>query len=157
MPDVKPIPAGYPQVSPYLAVDGANDAIEFYKGVFGAIERGRMAAPGGAIGHAELQIGDSVVMLSDAFPEFGNKSPKAIGGTPVTLSVYVEDVDSVYAKAIAAGATSIRPVEDQFYGDRSGLFEDPYGHRWSVSSRVENLTPEEMQSRAAKAMESMPG
>jgi PhnB protein len=152
MASVKAIPDGYPQVIPYLCTDGAAAAIEFYSDVFGATERVRMPAPDGKIGHAELQVGDSVVMLSDPFPEMGMKSPRDIGGTPVTLSVYVEDVDAVFQRALNGGAASLRPVEDQFYGDRSGQFEDPFGHRWSVSSHIEDVAPDEMARRAAEAM-----
>lgn len=152
MASVKPIPDEYPRVTPYLAVDGASAAIEFYTTVLGATERMRMPAPGDRVGHAELQIGDSMIMLADEFPEMGNKGPKTIGGSPVTLSVYVEDVDAVFAKALEAGATSLRDVEDQFYGDRSGQFEDPFGHRWSVSTHVEDVPPDEMERRAAAAM-----
>ncbi len=150
MADVKPIPDGYPQVAPYLCVDGAAEAIDFYSSVFGATERTRMAAPEGKIGHAELQIGDSVIMLSDEFPEMDHRGPRAVGGTPVTLSIYVDDVDAVFAKALTEGARELRPVEDQFYGDRSGQFEDPFGHRWSVASHVEDVSPEEMGRRAAE-------
>jgi PhnB protein len=152
MADVKPIPEGYPQVTPYLIVDGANAAIEFYRNVFGARERMRMPAPEGRVGHAELEFGDSLVMLADEFPDMGVRSPKATGGTPVTLSVYVEDVDAVFDAAVAAGATALRPVEDQFYGDRNGQFEDPFGHRWSVATHVEDVPPDEMEKRAAEAM-----
>ncbi len=148
---VKPIPDGYPQVTPYLCVDGADAAIEFYSTVLGARERMRMPDPDGGIGHAELQIGDSVIMLSDEFPQMGIRSPKAIGGTAVTISVYVEDVDSVFERAVGAGAKPLRPVEDQFYGDRSGQFEDPFGHRWSVATHVEDVPPDEMARRAAEA------
>ena len=157
MAAVKPIPDGYPQVSPYLCVAGASDAIEFYKAVLGATERVRMPAPGGMVGHAELQLGDSVIMLSDEFPEMGNVSPKSIGGSPVTIGVYVEDVDAVFERAIAQGATAERPVENQFYGDRSGLFVDPFGHRWSVSTHVEDVSPDEMAKRAAEMMQNMGG
>lgn len=152
MADVKPIPDGYPRVIPYLSVDGATDAIDFYAKVFGAKERLRMDAPNGKIGHAELQIGDSVVMLADAFPEMGGQSPKSIGGTPVTVMVYVDDVDDVFGRAIRAGATSERPVENHFYGDRAGQFEDPFGHKWFVATHVEDVSPEEMAKRAAVAM-----
>jgi PhnB protein len=155
--DVKPIPDGYPQVTPYLAVAGADDAIEFYGKVLGAKERMRMPMPGGRVGHAELQIGDSLIMLSDEFPEMGNKGPKTLGGTPVTISVYVDDVDAVFDRAIDAGAKELRPVEDQFYGDRSGQFEDPFGHRWSVATHVEDVPPDEMAARAEKAMAAMAG
>jgi PhnB protein len=152
MVTVKPIPDEYPQVIPYLCVDGASAAIEFYSDVLGATERMRMPAPGGKIGHAELELGDSMIMLSDEFPEMGQRSPKTIGGTPVTISVYVEDVDSVFDKAVKAGANALRPVENQFYGDRTGQFEDPFGHRWSVATRVEDVPPDEMAKRAAEAM-----
>jgi PhnB protein len=148
-PSVKPIPDGYPQVSPYLVVDGAAQAIDFYKQVLGASERMRMGGPEGRIGHAELQIGDSVVMLADEHPEMGYVGPKQIGGTPVTIGVYVEDVDKTFDTAVKAGAKSLRPVENQFYGDRSGQFEDPFGHRWSISTHVEDVSPEEMAKRAA--------
>jgi len=151
MADVKAIPDGYPQVIPYLSVDGAGAAIEFYSTVFGATERVRMPMPDGRVGHAELQIGDSVVMLADESPEMDVRGPKSVGGTPVTLSVYVEDVDAVFDKAIGAGASVLRPVDNQFYGDRSGQFEDPFGHRWSVATHVEDVTPEEMTRRAAEA------
>ena len=152
MASVKPIPDGYPQLTPYLAVNGAAAAIEFYSKVFGATERMRMPAPEGKVGHAELQIGDSVVMLADEFPEMGNRGPKTIGGSPVTLSVYVEDVDSVFDRALRAGATQIRPLENQFYGDRTGMFEDPFGHRWSIATHVEDVPPDEMERRAAEMM-----
>ena len=147
---IKPIPDGYPQVMPYLSVDGAARAIEYYKDVFGATERMRMPAPDGRIGHAELQIGSSVIMLSDEYPEMGIRGPKAVGGTPVTISVYVEDVDQVYDRAVKGGARAVQPVADQFYGDRSGQFEDPFGHRWNVASHVEDVDPEEMARRAAQ-------
>lgn len=148
----KPIPDGYPRLSPYLCIEGAAAAIDFYAEVLGAKERVRMPAPGGKVGHAELQLGDSVVMLSDEFPEMGNESPKTVGGTPVVLSVYVEDVDDVFDRAVKAGATVVSPVTTQFYGDRSGLFEDPFGHRWSVATHVEDVAPDEMARRAAEAM-----
>ncbi len=149
MATVNPIPDGYPRVTPYLCVDGAAAAIDFYTAVFKATERMRMASPDGRIGHAELQLGPAVIMLSDEHPEIDVRGPKAFGGTPVTISVYVEDVDAVFARALAAGARSLRPVADQFYGDRVGQFEDPFGHRWHVASHVEDISPEEMQKRAA--------
>jgi PhnB protein len=147
---VDPIPSGYPRVSPYLCCRGAADAIEFYKDVLGATERMRM--PGDSpenIGHAELEIGSSIVMLADEFPDHGFLSPQTLGGSPVTVHVYVEDVDAVFARALERGATETRPVEDQFYGDRLGQFTDPWGHRWSVASHVEDVSPEEMGRRAA--------
>ena len=149
---VKPIPDGYPQVSPYLAVDNARGAIEFYGHAFGATERMHMPDPSGRIGHAELLIGDSVVMLSDEYPEMGVRGPKTLGGSPVMISVYVDDVDAVYDRAVKAGAKAVRPVENQFYGDRSGQFEDPFGHRWSVSPHIEDVPPDERAKRAAEAM-----
>ena len=152
MGDVKAIPDGYPQVIPSLAVDGAAAAIDFYCEVFGATVRMRMDGPDGRVGHAELQLGDSVLMVADEFPEVGHRGPRAIGGTPVTLSVYVEDVDATFAAAVAAGAKELRPVEDQFYGDRVGHFEDPFGHRWSVGTHVEDISEDEMARRAEEAM-----
>jgi PhnB protein len=148
MPKVKPIPDGYPQLTPYICVDGAADAIEFYRRVLDATERMRMPGPDGKIGHAELQIGNAVLMLSDEFPEYGAVSPRTVGGTPCTLSLYVEDVDQVFSKAIAAGAKELRPLRDEFYGDRTGQFEDPFGHRWSVATHVEDISMEEMQRRS---------
>jgi PhnB protein len=151
MADVKPVPDDYPQVVPYLCVDGGNAAIAFYRTVFGAVERMRMSEPDGRVGHAEVVIGSGMIMLADEFPELGIRGPKTIGGTPITINVYVEDVDKVFARAVDAGATVLRPITDQFYGDRTGQFEDPFGHRWSVASRTENLTPDEMAERAAAA------
>jgi PhnB protein len=147
---VQPIPEGYPRVSPYLVIDGAAQAIDFYTQVLGATERMRMPGPDGKLGHAELEIGDSVIMLADEFPEQGALSPKTVGGTPVSLSMYVEDVDAVFDRAVQAGATALRPVQDQFYGDRLGAFEDPFGHRWSVATHVEDVPPDEMAKRAAE-------
>ena len=152
MAEVKPIPDGYPQVVPYLSIDGAEAAIQFYGRVFGAKERMRMPAPGGRIGHAELQLGNSLIMLADEFPEMGNRSPKSIGGSPVTISVYTEDVDAVFARASSEGVNVLRPVENQFYGDRTCMFEDPFGHRWSVATHVEDVPPDEMARRAAEMM-----
>jgi PhnB protein len=148
---VNPVPEGYPRLTPYLIVDGASDAIDFYTSVLGATERMRMDAPGGRIGHAELEIGDSVVMLADENPEMNARGPKAFGGSPVSLMVYVEDVDAVFEGALKAGAKELRPVENQFYGDRLGAFEDPFGHEWNVASHVEDVPPEEMEKRAAEA------
>ena len=159
MADVNPIPEGYPRVSPYLAVDGAADAIAWYVDVLGATERMRMPmgpGPDAKLGHAELQIGDSIVMLADAAPEVGHRSPKDLGGAGVSLMMYVEDVDAVHARALAAGATEDRAVETQFYGDRSGHFTDPWGHRWTVASHVEDVSAEEMERRMA-AMGDAPG
>ena len=150
---VKPIPDGYPRVTPYLIVDGAAAAIDFYSSVLGAAQRGdRMTTPDGKVGHAELALGDSLIMLADESPDWGALGPRTVGGTPVTVHVYVEDVDDVFAKAVDAGATEVQPVTDQFYGDRSGQFEDPWGHRWNVATHVEDVPPEEMAERAKAAM-----
>ena len=149
MADVKPIPDGYPRVMPYLVVDGASAAIDFYKEVFGATERMRMDGPDGKVGHAEVEIGDSVVMLADEFPDMGAKAPKAYGGSPVSLMVYVEDVDATFEVALKAGAKTVRPIENQFYGDRMGAFEDPFGHSWTVGTHIEDVPPDEMAKRAA--------
>ncbi|MEA2474389.1 MAG: PhnB protein [Thermoleophilaceae bacterium] len=157
MADVKPIPDAYSRVTPYLCVDGAVDAIDFYTKVLGARERMRMPGPDGKLGHAEIQIGDAVVMLADESPEMNFRSPKTIGGTPVTIHVYVEDADAVFDAAVAAGANSLRPVENQFYGDRSGQFEDPFGHRWNVATHVEDVPPDEMEKRAAEMMAGQAG
>src|SRR5437867_4036116 len=149
----KPIPEGYHSTTPYLCVKGAADAIEFYKKAFGATELTRMADPkSGKVGHAEIQIGDSRVMLADEYPEMGFLSPKSIGGTPVMMHLYVEDVDATFPKAVAAGAKVTREVADQFYGDRGGQVEDPFGHKWYVATHKEDLSPEEIKQRAAKAM-----
>jgi PhnB protein len=152
-PSVKPIPDGYPRVSPYLVVDGAAQAIDFYTQVLGATERMRMGGPEGRVGHAELEFGDSLVMLADEYPEMGYVGPKKIGGTAVTIGVYVEDVDKVFDAAVKAGAKSLRAVENQFYGDRSGQFEDAWGHRWNVMTHVEDVPPDEMAKRAAAMAE----
>jgi PhnB protein len=148
MAAVKAIPDGYPQVTPYLCVDEAAAAIDFYGRVLGATERMRMGGPDGKVGHAELQIGSGLVMLADEFPGMGQRSPRSLGGSPVTVSVYVEDVDAVFAKALDAGAKEVRAVETQFYGDRAGQFEDPWGHLWSIATHVEDVPPEEMARRA---------
>ena len=147
-----PIPDGYPRVTPYLIVDGGAAAIDFYTSVLGATERMRMPAPDGKVGHAELELGDSLIMLADEFPDMDARGPKAVGGTPVSLMVYVEDADAAFDRAIQAGAKSLQPVEDKFYGDRSGRFEDPFGHRWDVATHVEDVPPDEMAKRAADAM-----
>jgi PhnB protein len=149
MPNVKPIPDGYSSVTPYIIVAGAAKAIEFYKSVFGATERMRLGGPDGKIGHAELEIGDSLIMLADEHPEMGALAPPTVGGTPVGLHVYVADVDAVAAKAVAAGATLKRPVENQFYGDRLGSLIDPFGHLWHISTHVEDVSPDEIARRAA--------
>ncbi len=152
MAKVNPLPAEYPRVTAYLSIDGAAEAIEFYCDILGATERGRFPGPDGKIGHAELAIGDSMIMLADAVPDMSAPTPKALGGSPVTVMVYVEDVDDVFARAIKAGAKELNPVEDRFYGDRSGQFEDPFGHRWNVASHVEDVPPDEMEKRLAAMM-----
>ena len=146
MAKVDPIPTNYPRLTPYLTVDGAAAAIDFYRDVLGATERGRMTGPDGKVGHAELDLGGSMIMLADVFDQ-GAPAPGKLGGTPVTLMVYVTDVDDVFARAIKAGAKEIAPVQDQFYGDRSGQFEDPFGHHWGVATHVEDVAPEEMSKR----------
>lgn len=151
MSDVNPIPDDYTQVTPYLHVDDAAAAIDWYAEVLGAEERMRMAMPGGGIGHAELAIGKGLIMLSDEAPEMGALGPRSVGGTPVTLHLYVEDCDAVFAKGIEKGAKELRAVEDQFYGDRSGQFEDPFGHRWSIETHIEDVSPEEMETRMKEA------
>ena len=148
----KPIPDDYPRVMPYLIVDGAGAAIDFYCSVLGATERVRMPGPDGRVGHAELQLGDSMIMLADENAQMDVRGPRAIGGTPVSLHVYVADSDAVFERAVQAGARALRAVEDRFYGDRSGQFEDPFGHRWDVSTHVEDVPPEEMSKRAAAEM-----
>jgi len=146
---VKPIPEGYHTITPYLSVKGAADAIDFYKRAFGATEIMRMAEPDGRIGHAEVKLGDSRVMLADEYPDMDFRSPHSIGGTAVHLHMYVEDADAVVKQAVAAGAKVVRPVQDQFYGDRSGSVADPYGHVWHVSTHKEDLSMEEIRKRAA--------
>jgi PhnB protein len=150
MPNVKPIPEGYHSVTPYLIIDGASKAIDFYKKAFGATELFRMDHEG-KVGHAELKIGDSPIMLADEQPSMGYVSPKALGGTPVSLMIYVEDVDKIYKQAISAGATELRAVQDQFYGDRSGNLKDPFGHVWTIATHKEDVTPEEMDKRMKSA------
>ena len=146
---VKPIPDGYHSVTPYLIIKGAADALEFYKKAFGATELFRMAQPDGRIGHAEIQIGDSRIMLADEYPEMTYVSPTTLGGSSVSIMLYVEDVDSVFKQAVAAGASEQRPLEDKFYGDRTGSLVDPFGHVWHVGTHKEDVTPEEMEKRLA--------
>ena len=145
---VNPVPDGYHSITPYLICDGAAKAIDFYREAFGATEVMRMPAPGGRIGHAEIQIGDSKVMLADEHPEIGARSPKSIGGTAVGITLYLPDVDAVWRKALAAGATEVMPLQDKFYGDRMGTLQDPFGHVWYVATHVEDVAPEEMERRA---------
>jgi PhnB protein len=149
---VKPIPEGYHTVTPYLTVNGAARAIEFYEKAFGARQVFRLDGPDGKVGHAELQIGDSRIMLADEFPQMGGKSPQTLGGTPVSIMLYVEDVDKVYKQALGAGAKEDRPVQDQFYGDRMGSVIDPFGHKWFVGTHVEDVPPEELKRRSAEMM-----
>ena len=146
-----PIPDNYPRLTPALCVDGASDAIEFYTNVLDATER-MCLEDGGKVGHAELEFGDSLVMISDEYPEIGVVGPKTLGGSAVSLNVYVEDVDATFAAALKAGATELRPVSEQFYGDRAGQFLDPWGHRWGVATRIEDVDQEEMARRATEAM-----
>ena len=151
MSSPKPIPAGYHSVTPYLIVKDAAGAIDFYKAAFGATECFRMTQPDGRVGHAEIKIGDSVVMLADEFPERGALSAQTLGGTPVSILLYVENVDRVTQQAVAAGAKLARPVADQFYGDRLGTVTDPFGLQWHISTHKEDVSPEEMRRRAAAA------
>jgi PhnB protein len=150
MANVKPIPDGYHSVTPYLIINGAADAIAFYKKAFGATELFRMDHEG-KVGHAEIKIGDSPVMLADEQPQMGYVGPKALGGTPVSLMIYVEDVDKIYNQAIKSGGIEVKPLQDQFYGDRSGTLKDPFGHVWTVATHKEDVTPEEMDKRMAAA------
>jgi PhnB protein len=150
---VKPIPEGYHSVTPYLVMKGAARALDFYKSAFGAQELFRMDGPNGTIGHAEMKIGDSIIMLADESPETGHLGPDMERGTPVGMMVYVEDCDAVFHRAVGAGAKEMRPLEDQFYGDRSGTVKDPFGHVWMISTHKEDLSPEEI-SRRAQAMKS---
>jgi PhnB protein len=149
---VKPIPEGYHSVTPYLIVNDGAGAIDFYKKAFGAVETVRMGGPEGKIGHAEIRIGDSYVMLADESPDMGHRSAQSIGATPVSLVLYVEDVDAQFKQAIAAGAKELRPVEDQFYGDRMGTLVDPFGHVWSLGTHKEDVSPEEMNRRMGEMM-----
>ena len=151
----KPIPEGYHTVTPHIAVDGAADAIEYYKKAFGAKERMRMEGPGGMIAHAEIEIGDSLVMLSDPFPQSTVKSPRSLGGTSASIFLYVKDVDAVVKQAVEAGAEIVIEPQDQFWGDRFGTITDPFGHTWSVATHIEDVPPEEMAKRAKAAMAAM--
>ena len=146
---VQPIPDGYHTATPYLIVKDAAGALEFYKKALGAKELMRFPGPGGRVVHAEIKIGDSPIMLADEHPEMGARSPQAFGGSPVSICLYVEDVDARFNQAIAAGAKAVRPVKDQFYGDRSGTLTDPYGHTWTISTHKEDVSEEEMQRRMA--------
>ena len=149
---VKPSPDNYRRITPYLVVQGAEKAIEFYTQLFGLTETMRMVGPDGRIGHAELQIGDSTIMLADEFPEMDIRGPKSLGGSPVSLLIYVTDVDTTFPKAIAAGSEIKRPIQNQFYGDRSGTLTDPFGHTWTIATRIENIATDEMQRRGEEFM-----
>jgi PhnB protein len=149
---VKPIPDGYHTLTPYLVVKGAAAALDFYKRAFGATELFRMADPSGAVRHAEIKIGDSIIMMADESPEMGYRGPQALGGSPVGLMLYVEDVDKRFNQAIAAGGKVKSAVQDQFYGDRSGTLTDPYGHVWTIATHKEDVPPQEMERRAAEFM-----
>ena len=152
---VQPIPEGYNTISPSLAVDNATEAIEFYKKAFGATEKLRMDGPGGTIAHAELEIGNSILMLSDPFPQSDVRPPKEIGGTTVNIFMYVDDVDAAVQQAVDAGATITMPVDNQFWGDRFGTIPDPYGHSWGLATHVEDVSPEEMEKRGQEFMAQM--
>lgn len=144
------IPEGYHSVTPYLIVKGAAEALDFYKKAFNATETSRMVIPGGKIGHAEIRIGNSHVMLADEFPEMGARGPHTVGGTPVGLMIYVESCDAVFKQAVESGATVERPLTDQFYGDRSGTVVDPFGHKWTISTHTEDVSAEEMKQRMSQ-------
>ena len=144
------IPEGYNSITPYLVIKGAADAIEYYKHVFGATEVMRMAQPDGRIGHAELKIGNSHIMLADEFPEMDHRGPLSLGSSPVSILLYVEDVDAIVNRAVAAGAKILKPVQDQFYGDRSGFIQDPFGHLWGVATHIEDVSPQEIEERMKK-------
>jgi PhnB protein len=148
---VTPVPAGFHTATPYLVVRDAARAIEFYKQAFGAKEIFRMPAPDGKIMHGEIQIGDSRVMLSDECPDMGSKSPQALNGSPVSIFLYVEDVDAVFKNAVAAGAKPTAPVQDMFWGDRYGKVTDPFGHQWQIATHKEDVSPHEMEKRSAAA------
>lgn len=153
MPDVKPIPDGYHTATPYLFIDGAADAIEFYKTAFKATELFRVAQSDGTIGHAEIKIGNSIIMLADEHPGIGAVGPKTLGGAAMQLMLYVEDVDAAFPRAVNAGAEVKTPVSNKFYGDRSGTLTDPFGHTWTIATHVEDVPPDELERRAA-ALES---
>ena len=149
MAKVKPIPDGYHTITPYMYINGAARALDYYKKALGAEEIMRHGGPGGKIMHAEIKIGDSIIMLADEFPEMNVKGPQAYGGSPMSLAMYVNDVDKVFNKAIAAGGKVVRPIKDQFYGDRSGTFTDPFGHTWTIATHKEDVSPEELKKRMA--------
>ena len=152
---VKPIPKGFHTVTPYLRIQGAARALDFYRDAFGAVERDRMTMPDGRIGHAEITIGGSIVMLADEFPDMKIRGPQSLGGTSVALLLYVKDVDAAFERAVDAGAKLLRPVQDQFYGDRSGSIVDPFGHEWTLATHQEDLSTAEMKNRAKEAFAKM--
>ncbi len=152
---VQPIPTGFHSVQPYLVVNDAARAIDFYQRAFGAKENFRMAGPDGKIGHAEIKIGDSIIMLADEMPQSGTRSPRSLGGTTCGIFLYVPDVDATFKQAVSAGAKQDQPVQDQFWGDRYGRLTDPYGHSWSVATHKEDVPPEELKKRAKAATEKM--
>ena len=153
----QPVPEGYSTLTPYLAVEDASTAIDFYQRALGAKERVRMPGPGGSIMHAEIEIGDSLFMISDPFPQTNTTPPKELGGTSVSLMLYVEDVDAAYKQAVDAGATSLMEPDDMFWGDRFGSVQDPFGHSWTIATHVEDVSPEEMQKRSEEWMSQMAG
>ncbi len=149
---ISPIPEGFHSITPHLVCEGAAEALAFYQRAFGAVEVGRMDGPDGRIMHAEMRIGNSMIMLADAFPEYGSRGPRALQGTPVTIHLYVEDADAVWERALAAGATAQMPLEDAFWGDRYGQVVDPYGHQWSIATHQRDLTPQQIEEAMRKAM-----
>jgi PhnB protein len=149
MNNVKPIPDGYTSITPYLITKNAGTALEYYKKTFGATEKMRLNTPDGRLMHAELKIGDSLLMLGEERGDTCGRGPETLGGSPVTIHLYVEDVDAVFALAVDTGSTVVRPVENQFYGDRSGMFTDPFGHLWNVSTHIEDVPPEEIKKRVS--------
>lgn len=149
----RPIPEGYHTVTPYLIFSDASKAIDFYKEAFGATELFRMPTPEGKIGHAEIKIGDSPIMMADEYPDMGYVGPQALGGSPISIMLYVEDVDASFPRAIQAGAEEVKPLQDQFYGDRSGTLKDPFGYTWTISTHVEDVAPEEIERRHKEWME----
>lgn len=153
----KAIPDGYHAVTPYLVIDGAAKAIDFYKRAFGAVEVMRMPDPNGKIGHAEIRIGDSHIMLADEYPDMGYRGPTSLGGAAVTLMVYVDNADETFRQALACGAQEMQPLKDQFYGDRSGTVKDPFGHIWTIATHVEDIAPDEMERRATQYFQKQNG
>jgi len=154
---VQPVPEGYNTVTAYLAVPNATEAIDFYTRALGAKERTRMEGPGGSIMHAELELGDSLIMLSDPFPQASTKTPKELGGTSVSMMVYVDDIDGLYKQAIDAGATSLLEPDDMFWGDRFGSVQDPFGHSWTIATHIEDVSPEELKKRSEEFAASTAG